>query len=138
LNLCPNKPEREIHVLRKKLNSGADFFLTQPVFDLPRARKFIEMYRNLYGTLNVPVLVGILPLVTDRHARFLHNEVPGISIPDEIQQRMSSSGGESASEGARIAIELIQDLKADFQGVYFMPAFNRYDMVAEIIDTIRL
>jgi len=137
LNLCPNKPEREIHVLRKKLNSGADFFLTQPVFDLQRARKFIEMYRNLYGPLNVPILVGILPLVTDRHARFLHNEVPGISIPDEIQQRMSSSGEESASEGARIAIELIQDLKTDFQGVYFMPAFNRYDMVAEIIDTIR-
>jgi homocysteine S-methyltransferase len=138
LNLCPNKPEREIHVLRKKLKSGADFFLTQPVFDLPRARKFIELYRNLYGPLNVPILVGILPLVTDRHARFLHNEVPGISIPDEIQQRMSSSGEESASEGARIAIELIQDIKADFQGVYFMPAFNRFDMVAEIIDTIRV
>jgi homocysteine S-methyltransferase len=137
LNLCPNKPEREIHVLRKKLKSGADFFLTQPVFDLPRARKFIELYRNLYGPLNVPILVGILPLVTDRHARFLHNEVPGISIPEEIQQRMSSSGEESASEGARIAIELIQDIKADFQGVYFMPAFNRFDMVAEIIDTIR-
>jgi homocysteine S-methyltransferase len=137
LNLCPNKPEREIHVLRKKLNSGADFFLTQPVFDLQRARKFIEMYWNLYGPLNVPILVGILPLVTDRHARFLHNEVPGISIPEEIQQRMSSSGEESASEGARIAIELIQDIKSDFQGVYFMPAFNRYDMVAEIIDTIR-
>jgi homocysteine S-methyltransferase len=138
LNLCPNKPEREIHVLRKKLKSGADFFLTQPVFDLPRARKFIELYRNLYGPLNVPILVGILPLVTDRHARFLHNEVPGISIPEEIQQRMSSSGEESASEGARIAIELIQDIKADFQGVYFMPAFNRFDMVAEIIDTIRV
>jgi len=137
LNLCPNKPEREIHVLRKKLNSGADFFLTQPVFDLQRARKFIEMYRNLYGPLNVPILVGILPLVTDRHARFLHNEVPGISIPEEIQQRMYSSGEESASEGARIAIELIQDINSDFQGVYFMPAFNRYDMVAEIIDTIR-
>jgi len=137
LNLCPNKPEREIHVLRKKLKSGADFFLTQPVFDLPRARKFIELYRNLYGPLNVPILVGILPLVTDRHARFLHNEVPGISIPEEIQQRMSSSGEESASEGARIAIELIQDIKSDFQGVYFMPAFNRFDMVAEIIDTIR-
>ena len=137
LNLCPSKPEREMHVLRKKLRSGADFFLTQPVFDLVRARKFIEMYRNLYGPLNIPVLVGILPLVTDRHARFLHNEVPGISIPDKIQQRMTSSGEESASEGARIAIELIQDIKSDFQGVYFMPAFNRFDMVAEIIDTIR-
>ncbi|MDY6846062.1 MAG: methylenetetrahydrofolate reductase, partial [Chloroflexota bacterium] len=137
LNLCPSKPEREMHVLHKKLRSGADFFLTQPVFDLARARKFIEMYRNLYGPISVPILVGILPLVTDRHARFLHNEVPGISIPDAIQQRMSNSGEDSASEGARIAVELIQDLKSDFQGVYFMPAFNRFDMVAGIIDTIR-
>jgi methionine synthase / methylenetetrahydrofolate reductase(NADPH) len=85
----------------------------------------------------VPVLVGILPLVTDRHARFLHNEVPGIQIPEVIQNRMATAGETAALEGAKIAVELIQDLKADFQGVYFMPAFSRYDMVAEIIDHIR-
>jgi hypothetical protein len=50
---------------------------------------------------------------------------------------MSLATGDQAREGAQIALELIQDLKADFQGVYFMPAFNRFDMVAEIIDTIR-
>ena len=137
LNLCPSKPEREIKVLRKKLDSGADFFLTQPVFDLERARNFVKDYENQYGAIGVPILVGILPLVTDRHARFLHNEVPGIKIPDQIQQRMSQASGDPAIEGARIAIELIQELRSNFQGVYFMPAFNRFDMVAEIIDTIR-
>jgi len=137
LNLCSRKPEREMHVLRKKLQSGADFFLTQPVFDLQRARKFIKDYEDQYGAIEIPILVGILPLVTDRHARFLHNEVPGIKIPDQIQQRMSQSTGDPALEGARISLELIQDLQSDFQGVYFMPAFNRFDMVAEIIDTIR-
>jgi len=87
--------------------------------------------------LRIPVLVGILPLVTDRHARFLHNEVPGIHIPEAIQNRMSTAGDASAHEGASIAVELIEDLKSNFQGVYFMPAFSRYDMVAEIIDHIR-
>jgi len=137
LNLCPKKPEREIHVLRKKLDSGADFFLTQPVFEVEKARAFMKTYQDQYGALNVPILVGVLPLVTDRHARFLHNEVPGISIPDQIQKRMASAGDDAADEGARIAIELIEEFRGDFQGVYFMPAFNRFDMVAEIIDRIK-
>jgi homocysteine S-methyltransferase len=137
LNLCPKKPEREVHILRKKLDSGADFFLTQPVFDVKAARRFLKIYEDQHGPLTAPILVGILPLVTDRHARFLHNEVPGISIPEEIQERMVAAGEKGAKEGAQIAKELILALQEDFQGVYFMPAFNRFDMVAEIIDQIK-
>jgi homocysteine S-methyltransferase len=137
LNLCPKKPEREVHILRKKLDSGADFFLTQPVFDVKAARRFLKIYEDQHGPLTAPILVGILPLVTDRHARFLHNEVPGISIPEEIQKRMAAAGEKGATEGAQIARELILALQEDFQGVYFMPAFNRFDMVAEIIDQIK-
>jgi homocysteine S-methyltransferase len=137
LNLCPSNPAREIKVLRKKLESGADFFLTQPVFDAHRARQFLKLYAEQYGQIEAPILVGILPLVTDRHASFLHNEVPGINIPEKIQGRISKAGGDSAVEGAQIAMELVQDLKLDFQGIYFMPAFSRYDMVADIIDQIK-
>jgi homocysteine S-methyltransferase len=134
LNLCPSNSKREIHIMNKKIRAGADFFLTQPVFDLKRARQFVRRYEEEHGKINVPVLVGVLPLVTDRHARFLHNEVPGISIPENIQERMTNSGEKSAQEGIRIGKELVQDLQRDFQGVYFMPAFNRFDMVAEIIN----
>jgi len=137
MNLCPNDPAREMRILKKKIESGADFFLTQPVFDVKKAQAFIRRYTESLGALSVPVLVGILPLVTDRHARFLHNEVPGIGIPDAIQHRMMSAGESAATEGVEIAVELIEALKADFQGVYFMPAFSRYDMVAEIIDRIQ-
>ncbi len=137
MNLCTNDPARELQVLKKKIDSGADFFLTQPVFDINRVQKFLQMYRDTLGDAAVPILVGILPLVTERHARFLHNEVPGISIPEALQKRMASAGESAAVEGAHIAVELIQALKADFQGVYFMPAFSRYDMVAEIIDSIQ-
>jgi homocysteine S-methyltransferase len=137
LNLCPSKPEREIHILRKKLESGVDFFLTQPVFDVQKARAFLKYYEDHYGRLHAPVLVGILPLVTDRHARFIHNEVPGIHIPESIQKRMDSAGENSTLEGARIALELIEEARQNFQGIYFMPAFNRFDMVADIIDRVR-
>ena len=137
LNLCPNDPERELRIVRKKLASGVDFFLTQPVFEPDKARAFFKRYEAHYGKLGVPVLAGILPLVTDRHARFLHNEVPGIIIPETLQARMAGAGEEMAAEGAQIAVELIEELKQDFQGVYFMPAFNRFDMVAGIIERVR-
>lgn len=138
LNLCPKDPEREIHILRKKLDAGVDFFMTQPVFEVGKARQFIEVYQSQYGLLSIPILVGILPLVTDRHARFLHNEVPGIQIPEPIRRRIETAGSSSAVEGVNIALELIQDLKQDFQGVYLMPAFNRFDMAAEIIDRVKV
>ena len=137
LNLCPNDPDREIRILRKKLNSGADFFLTQPIFEVERAREFLAYYAERYGELTTPLLAGVLPLVTDRHARFLHNEVPGIEIPEVIQERMADAGEDMLGEGKRIAIELIQEMKKTFQGIYIMPAFNRFDMIAEIIEKIR-
>lgn len=136
LNLCPSKPERELRVMRKKIDSGADFFLTQPVFDAAKARDFLHYFEDELTVKNIPILVGVLPLVTDRHARFLHNEVPGILIPDHVQQRMDRAGDQASEEGQKIAVELIQDLRSNFQGVYFMPAFNRFDVIAEIIDRI--
>jgi homocysteine S-methyltransferase len=136
LNLCTRNPEREIKILRKKIKSGADFFLTQPVFEISRAKQFIKIYEDVHGPLTTPILVGVLPLVTDRHARFLHNEVPGIEIPEKIQERIIKAGEEATEEGARIASELIYEIREDFQGVYFMPAFNRFDIVAGIIDAM--
>ena len=136
LNLCPKNPSREIKVLRKKIDSGADFFLTQPVYDVKKAHQFLDLYGEQYGPIKVPILVGILPLVTDRHARFLHNEVPGIKIPDHIQQRIAKAGDDAIKEGVDIAVELVLNLREDYQGIYFMPAFNRYDMIAEILNLI--
>jgi methionine synthase / methylenetetrahydrofolate reductase(NADPH) len=134
LNLCSNDPEHEIRVLRRKLDAGADFFLTQPVFEVKRTLAFLKIYEDQYGELNTPILAGVLPLVTDRHARFLHNEVPGIKIPQPIQDRMATAGEDMAGEGEKIALELVEEIKDHFQGVYFIPSFNRFDMIAEIIE----
>ncbi len=137
LNLIPNDPESEIKNLRRKLSGGADFILTQPVFDPPEARKLLDRYTEQYGPLNVPVLVGFLPLVNERHAAFLHQEVPGITIPEEIRRRMAEAGENGPNTGIKIAIELINQVRPWAQGVYLMPAFSRYDYVAEIVEEMR-
>ncbi len=137
LNLTAADPDNEIKNLRRKLRAGADFILTQPIYDPPTAQKFIERVREEIGELNVPVLVGLLPLVSSRHAAFLQHEVPGIQIPQQVQQRMAVSGDNGARTGIEIAIELVDQIKQFAQGIYLMPAFNRFDYAAEIIETSR-
>ena len=98
LNLCPPEPEKEIKNLHRKIKNGADFFLTQPIYETEKARVFLGQYEAIHGNLDKPVLVGVLPLVSLKHANFLHHEVPGISIPDETLRRMEQAGeGQPAS-----------------------------------------
>ncbi len=137
LNLCSPDIDREIKTLRRKLNAGADFILTQPVYEPALAENFLKCYAELYGSLTQPLLVGVLPLYGTRHATFLHNEVPGISIPESIQKRLRDAGDKAPYEGVRIAAEIITQLRSWANGVYIMPAFSRYDLAAEVIDTIR-
>jgi methionine synthase I (cobalamin-dependent)/5,10-methylenetetrahydrofolate reductase len=137
LNLCPPDPAQEIKNLRRKLAAGADFILTQPVFEPERARAFLDQYAELYGSLHIPVLVGILPLFSARHAAFLHNEVPGITIPEAIQERIRQAGETAPQEGVRIAIELTHQMQHFARGIYLMPAFQRYDLAADIVEGVR-
>lgn len=134
LNLTPSDPDREIKVLDRKVRAGADFILTQPVYQPDRARSLLERYRERYGPLEVPVLAGVLPLHSPRHAAFLHNEVPGIEIPEAAMERLRSAGEDSPREGVRIALELIEQLRPWAAGIYLMPPFSRFDLAAEIIE----
>ena len=139
LNLCPPDMESEIKNLHRKLKAGADFFLTQPVYDANDGPLLLEKYEAKYGKLEKPILVGILPLVSIRHANFLHNEVPGIFIPDETRKRIERAGDTERGShvGVEVAVELIDQLKAWAGGVYLMPQFHKFDMVAEIIEAIQ-
>ncbi len=134
LNLTAPDPQRELRVLRRKIKGGADFVLTQPIYSTEPLDEFRALYEEKYGQFPIPILVGILPLASDRHAAFLQQEVPGIHIPEPIHKRMRSTGEESAQEGIRTAIELISQLKDHAGGIYLMPAFNRFDYAAEIIE----
>jgi homocysteine S-methyltransferase len=137
LNLAAQDGKREAQLLQRKLANGADFFLTQPIYEPKVAKAFLESYSTGNGPLQKPVLVGILPLFGARHANFLHNEVPGISIPEDIRKRIEAAGDDGPHEGVRIAVELIEQIRGWAQGIYLMPAFNRYDLAAEIIEAIK-
>ena len=86
----------------------------------------------------VPFLVGIMPLVSARNAEFLHNEVPGMSIPEDIRERMrkAGSGADGRAEGVRIAREMLSAVKDRVDGAYIMPPFGRYGLALEVIDGI--
>ncbi len=135
LNLTPKNPAREIKVLRRKIRNGADFALTQPVFDPQKAVAFIQQYQNEHAALELPLLVGILPLYNARHTAFLHNELPGVSIPEPIRRRIESAA-DTRREGIAIALELIEQIRPWASGVYIMPPFRRYDIAAEIIEAL--
>jgi len=137
LNLCPPDMDNEIKNLHRKVKAGADFFLTQPVYRADDGPKLLEAYEAKHGKLDKPILVGILPLVGVKHANFLHNEVPGISIPDETRKRIEAAGDEGVKAGAEIAVELVEQVKPWAGGVYIMPQFHKYDMVAEIIEKVK-
>ncbi len=134
LNLNPADARQEARNLHRKVTAGADFILTQPVFEASHALDFLKIYEKEYGTLSTPLLLGILPLHTFRHANFLHQEVPGVEIPPFIMEKMETAGEKSPQIGAEIASGLIQELRSLIQGVYLMPAFNRYDITAGIIE----
>lgn len=137
LNLTPQKYEDEIKNLHRKIKAGADFILTQPVYDPQVAQLFLERYTQTHGQITTPILMGVLPLVNARHASFLHNEVPGIFIPDAIMKRMEGAESGGAQQGIQIAIELIEQFASFVQGIYIMPQFSHYDHAAEIIESTR-
>ncbi len=132
--LDPSRPDlsAEIRTLRKKLEAGADFIMTQPIYEIETLRRVLERL----GEVPVPILVGILPLHSYRHAEFLHNEVPGITIPDWARERMHRAGSHGIQEGIKMAQEILAQAKDLVQGAYIMPSFGRYEVAAEVLSAI--
>lgn len=138
LNLTPQDIDAEIKTLRKKIEAGADFAMTQSVYEPHKVEQFLKRYEELHGALTLPLLVGILPLYGARHAAFLNNEVPGINIPEPIMARISAAGDVAPAVGVQIASELLRDLRGMVQGAYIIPPFGKYEMAAEIVEALAL
>jgi methionine synthase I (cobalamin-dependent)/5,10-methylenetetrahydrofolate reductase len=128
--------ETELERYRRKVEAGAEFVLTQPVFDVRKLETFLERTKEL----RLPTIVGILPLLSHRNAEFLHNEVPGMQIPPEVMKRMEGVGGDEAArrEGILIAREAVAEVRAleGVRGVYIMPPFGRYPMALEVLEVL--
>jgi homocysteine S-methyltransferase len=129
-NFCAKDLGRELALLERKVDAGAHFALSQPVFDVATIRRVIE---KLGGRFPLPLLAGTLPLWNARHALFLHNEVPGIVVPDPVLRRMEAAGDDGRSVGVAIAQETLNGLAGLVQGAYFMPPFGRYELVTEVM-----
>ncbi len=126
--------DKELRLLDKKLAAGAQFALTQPVYD---PRPVERVLSRLGGRFPIPVLVGMLPLWNARHAAFLHHEVPGIVIPDDVLTAMVRAGDDGREAGIHLARQLLADLDGVVQGAYFMPPFEKYDLVPEVMQGLR-
>jgi methionine synthase / methylenetetrahydrofolate reductase(NADPH) len=127
--------EVEVDRFKKKIDAGAEYVMTQPVYDIELFEKFIKKVEPC----PIPVLVGILPLASHRNAEFLHNEVPGMQIPEDIRARMAKagSGPEAKAEGIRIAQEALLASRPQVQGVYIMPPFNRFQAALEVLEVLK-
>jgi homocysteine S-methyltransferase len=127
--------DRELRRLEDKKAAGAELVMTQPVYD-PRT---LERFLDDAAPLGLPVMVGILPLASHRNAEFLHNEVPGMSIPAEYRERMAKVGAGPAAraEGIKIAQEALAAVKHRVAGAYVMPPFNRVDSALAVLEVAR-
>jgi len=127
--------DREIRRLEKKRAAGAEIVMTQPIFRVDLLEQVLERIAHL----QMPVMVGVLPLVSYKNAEFLHNEVPGMSIPEEIRERMRKAPGgvEARKEGVRIARELLFAVRDRVQGAYLMPPLGRFELALEVLEGLK-
>ncbi len=128
LNMTDEETEQEIEKYRRKIEAGAQFIMTQPIYELAPLLRFLERA----GKSPIPILLGCIPLHSSRHAEYLHNEVPGITIPEEVRTRMRAAGEHGHEEGLRLAQELLTAARSMVQGVYLMPSYGRYDVVSAL------
>jgi homocysteine S-methyltransferase len=126
--------DRELRRLEQKCRAGAEFIMTQPVYD----PAVLERFLNDIKGFDMPVLVGLLPLASLRNAEFLHNEVPGMSIPENILERMRKAGKGPAAreEGIRIAQEALQEVAHRVVGAYIMPPLGRYGSALHVLKVV--
>jgi len=127
--------DKEIKRLERKKAAGAEIVMTQPIFQTD----LLEQVLRRIAHLELPVLVGVLPLVSYKNAEFLHNEVPGMQIPEAIRERMRTTpGGEAArKEGVKIAREMLFAVRDRVQGAYLMPPLGRYELALNVLDGLK-
>jgi homocysteine S-methyltransferase len=123
--------ELELRRVREKVDAGADVLMTQPAYDFEVVRSFFERL----GPIEVPVLLGVLPLMSSRHTEFIHHELAGVTVPDAVRERMRLAGEAGATAGLEIALEHVEETRAlpFVSGIYVMPSFGRYEVAAELV-----
>jgi homocysteine S-methyltransferase len=127
-------PEHELRRFEWKVEAGAEYAITQPVFDVAQLSRFLGTVRHL----DIPVIAGIWPLVSVRNAEFLANEVPGVTVPESVIQRMRRASEKSkehaVAEGLAIAREMLVEVRGEVQGAQVSAPFGKVDLALKVFE----
>lgn len=121
--------DSQVNRLERKVAAGADYAMTQPVFDL----RLIDETRRRTAHLGIPLFIGVWPLMSARQAEFLHNEVPGIIVPEEVRKKLNLASGERArAVGQEIAEEITAHILAQFSTLYLITPFLNFQSTCDL------
>jgi len=128
--------DKAVRRLEKKIAHGADYVLTQPIYN---KEKILEL-KEATAHLDIPIFIGVMPITSTRNAEFLHNEVPGITLTDDVRARMKAAGNDrekATAESLAMSRELVEIAAEHFNGIYFITPFMRYDMIIQLIKDVK-
>lgn len=136
LNLNVLNKDNEIARMFKKVEKGASFFFTQPIY----SDEVIEYLPKIKRNKDIKIFGGIMPIVTYNNAQFLNNEMPGFHIPEEHINKFSidMTREEAEEVGIDLAVELAEKIRPHVDGFYFVTPFNRVEMIAKIINKLHI
>ena len=124
--------DAEIEKTAKKVESGVNILFTQPLFEM----KTLETFLRRIEQFKIPLMVGIIPLRSFKHADFLHNEIPGMRIPEQFRELMRSAGKDGMKVGVKLAMDFLKEAKSTVAGVYMMPPFQKYHVIEDLLSVI--
>jgi methionine synthase I (cobalamin-dependent)/5,10-methylenetetrahydrofolate reductase len=125
--------DRELKRLSKKIEAGADIVFTQPMYEMRTLEQFVKRTEQW----KKPVMLGVLPLRSYRHAEFLHNEIPGMTIPESIREQLRNAGDKAPVAGIQLSKDFLREARHLVSGVYLMPPFKKYDVIPQILEAVR-
>jgi methionine synthase I (cobalamin-dependent)/5,10-methylenetetrahydrofolate reductase len=133
-NPVADNMDAELEKMDKKVAAGAQIIFTQPLYEMRTLKQFLKRIEHH----KIPVMLGLLPLRSYKHAEFLHNEIPGMVIPEWILEKFRNAGDKAGALGVDIAINFLKEAKSSIAGVYLMPPFKKYDMIPTILEGANL
>ncbi|MBI2618926.1 MAG: bifunctional homocysteine S-methyltransferase/methylenetetrahydrofolate reductase [Ignavibacteriales bacterium] len=132
-NPMADNMDAEIAKTEKKAAAGVDVIFTQPIYEL----KTLEQFLRRIERWRIPVMVGVLPLRSFKHAEFLHNEIPGMVIPETVRKNLRNAGERASVVGIESAVQFLAQAKPLVAGAYLMPPFRKYEIVPEILEAVK-
>jgi homocysteine S-methyltransferase len=131
-NPCADNLDAEVEKTARKVEAGANILFTQPLFEMKTLETFLKKIEHL----KVPLMLGIIPLRSFKHADFLHNEVPGMRIPEKFRDIMRTAGKDGVKVGVQLSVDFLQEAKPAVAGMYLMPPFQKYHVIDDILGAI--